>query len=68
MLEKAKAFLEGKKTHIISWVGIAVALVGFTLGPLDVGPIHIPHLEFKDFWQILITGGGLSFLRLGINK
>lgn len=68
MLDKVKGWFEGKKTHIVSWVGIGVALAGFLLGPLDVGPIHLPKIEFKDFWHILVTGGGISFLRLGLKK
>ena len=67
-LEKVKAVLDGKKTHITQIVAVLVAGVAYLWGPLDFGSIHIPKLEFKELIEILQVGGGFIFARMGIAK
>lgn len=68
MLKEYADKLSGFKTHIVQGVSIIIAIAAFVYGPFDVGTIHVPHIEFKDLLEILQVGGGLSFLRMAINK
>lgn len=68
MLEGVRAKLDGKKTYIISIVGILVGLVGLLFGPVDLGPINIPKITYGEFWSIVWNGGLFSALRVGLTK
>lgn len=64
MIEK----FEGYKTHAVQVLAIVIGVSCFLWGPIDIGNIHLPKLEFKELLEILQIGGGLSFLRMAINK
>ena len=66
MLEKYATKIQGYKTHVVQVVAVVVGVAAFIWGPLDIGAIHIPHIEFKDLLEILQVGGGLSFLRMAL--
>lgn len=66
MLEKYTDKIQGYKTHAVQVVAVVVGVAAFVWGPIDVGSIHIPHIEFKDLLEILQVGGGLSFLRMAM--
>ena len=68
MLKQWADKISGYKTHIIQVVSVVIALVAFVYGPVDIAGVHIPHIEFKDLLEILQVGGGLSFLRMALNK
>jgi len=60
--------LEGYKTHAVQVVAVLVGVSCFIWGPIDLGSIHLPKIEFKELLEILQIGGGLSFLRMALNK
>lgn len=67
MLKDYASKIAGYRTHAVQVVAIVVGLAAFIWGPIDVGAIHLPKIEFKDLLEILQVGGGLSFLRLALN-
>lgn len=67
-LDKLKAALDGKKTHLTQIAAVVIAVAAYLWGPVDVGAIHIPKLEFKELIEILQVGGGFIFARMGISK
>lgn len=68
MLETYKAKIEGYKTYAVQILAILIAIVSFIWGPVDVGTMHLPKIEFRELLEILQIGGGLSFLRMALKK
>lgn len=68
MINKIVLGVSGYKTYVVAVVGILVAFVAAAWGPIDLGPVQVPAIEWKDFWGVLWNGGLLSFLRMGVKK
>ncbi len=68
MLNKVFAAIDGKKTYIVSILGIIVALVGHFWGPLTFGGVQIPQESWNDVWKAVQLSGLASTLRHAISK
>lgn len=68
MLEKWKLQLDGYKTYVVQALAIAIGVVSFVWGPVDVAGVTLPKIEFKELLEILQIGGGLTFLRSALKK
>jgi hypothetical protein len=68
MLAKLFASLQGKKTYVLSVLGIAIALIGHFFGPISVGGLDIPAFTWSQVWQTIWTSGLFSALRNGVTK
>lgn len=55
MLGQLKSKIDGMKVHILVAVGILYALAGTLFGPIDFGPIQIPAMSPKEFWEATWT-------------
>lgn len=60
--------LDGYKTHAVQVLAVVLGLSCFIWGPIDIGSIHLPKIEFKELLEILQVGGGLSFIRMALSK
>lgn len=65
-MDKILNFANGYKTYITAVVGILIAFVGWTFGPIEVGNIVVPDMTFKEFFTIAWEALMIIFLRKGI--
>lgn len=68
MLQKLLGSVSGYKTYITLIVGVFIALLGALWGPIHVGPVDIPQVQWPDFWKIVWEALAASFLRSGVSK
>ena len=63
MFTRLESFLQGKKTHIIAFLMVVIAVVNYITGDLAlVDLVGDPNL------QLFLNGLGLSALRAGVDK
>lgn len=68
MFDKVADLFEGKKTYIVSAIGVIVALAGHFFGPFGVGEVQIPKMEWTQVWAVVWQSGLFSALRAGVAK
>ena len=68
MLTKLWTALDGSKTYLLALGGIVVALIGHFWGPVTVGPVQIPHLDWSGVWPIVYNSGLFAALRHGVGQ
>lgn len=62
MLTKLWAALDGYKTYVLAVFGILVALIGHFWGPVQIGAISIPQMDWPAVWNVVWNGGLFSAL------
>ena len=68
MLDKIKAKISGYGTYITVWIGVALAGVGLLFGGVDLGTVHIPAVDPKEFIEIVFAAIAATRLRMGVKK
>lgn len=60
--------LNGKKTYILSVLGILVAVAGHFWGPFSIGSLSVPQFSWNEIVSIAWGSGMFSALRHGVAK
>ena len=67
MLSDLANALQGRKTYVLSGLGIVIALLGHFFGPTSLVGIQIPAFSWNEVWQAVYTSGLFAALRAGVN-
>lgn len=56
MVTKVWSLIDGKKAYILGGLTILTALVGKFMGPVDVGAMQIPAMDWSAAWDMIWKG------------